>query len=270
MSHPLFTLDAGECIDHGLLRMRAAGVRRARSSTPDRRARRRRRARRHHRPVRRVAGRRRRPGRPRARPRARAQAGRGPLDDAGPGAARAAAGATGGDTVARTTGEGTMCRILLLYETDAPSGSSAVAGAVARGAEAAGAEVRLRPLAEAGLQDIAWADALALGIEGRGATLPVEAKRWLDGLGFSGWRAFRDKPGCVFAGGLRPRPGRRALPAAWSRASSARAACWPPRPKSWARSSPPPVRRGWPSARRSPRVARRGSRQGVLASGGPA
>lgn len=92
-----------------------------------------------------------------------------------------------------------MCKILVIYETDTRAGVPGVVRAVARAASDAGAEVLLRPLDEAGLRDVHWADALALGIEGRGATLPRAAKRWLDALGFSGWRAFHGKSGCVFA-----------------------------------------------------------------------
>jgi hypothetical protein len=48
-------------------------------------------------------------------------------------------------------------------------------------------------------EDVRWADSLALGIEGLEDGVPRAAKVWLDTLGFSGWRAFRNKRGCVFA-----------------------------------------------------------------------
>ena len=89
-----------------------------------------------------------------------------------------------------------MCRILLLYEHESLGGPPGIVRSVARGAERAGAEVRMRTMADAGRQDIRWADALALAIGGN--RLPSEVKAWLDALGFSGWRALRDKRGCVF------------------------------------------------------------------------
>ena len=91
-----------------------------------------------------------------------------------------------------------MCRILVVYEPDSLERASSVVEAVEKGARETGAEVRVAPLGAAGVRDIEWADALALGVEGRGFGLPREAKRWMDALGFSGWRAFRDKAGCVF------------------------------------------------------------------------
>jgi len=88
--------------------------------------------------------------------------------------------------------------MLILYETDAIGRPPSVAEHVAEGARSAGADVRMAPLAEAGLEDVRWADALAVGASGEGATLPREAKRWMDALGFSGWRVLRGKRGCVF------------------------------------------------------------------------
>lgn len=92
-----------------------------------------------------------------------------------------------------------MCKILVVFEYNERGCVPEAAAAVAKCAESDGLEVRLRALEAAGLRDIAWADALAFGIDGREACLPVETKRWLDALGFSGWRHLRDKAGCVFA-----------------------------------------------------------------------
>lgn len=93
-----------------------------------------------------------------------------------------------------------MCRILVVFEEYNERGSvPGSASAVAACAEGDGAEVRLRALEAAGLRDIAWADALAFGIDGRRARLPPEIKRWLDALGFGSWHDLRDKAGCVFA-----------------------------------------------------------------------
>lgn len=99
-----------------------------------------------------------------------------------------------------------MCRILMLVESDLRTGPRLVASRVADSAAAAGAEVRRRDLAEAGPCDVAWADALALGIAARGGPRPHETKRWLDSLGFAGWRALREMPGCVFAADLAAGP----------------------------------------------------------------
>lgn len=98
-----------------------------------------------------------------------------------------------------------MCKVLVLHESGPRADLDDLAdaaAAVASGAEAAGAVVGLGPLADAALADIVWADALALGIEARGSDLPREVKRWLDGLGFSGWRGVLEgKPACVFPAG---------------------------------------------------------------------
>ncbi len=90
-----------------------------------------------------------------------------------------------------------MCKILVVFEYNERRCVPEAASAVAACAEGDGLEVRLRALDAAGLRDITWADALAFGIDGRGAGLPAETKRWLDALGFSGWRHLRDKVGCV-------------------------------------------------------------------------
>jgi multimeric flavodoxin WrbA len=71
--------------------------------------------------------------------------------------------------------------------------------AVADGGREAGAEIRLRSLAEAVTRDVEACDAIVLGVEEQESRMPPAAKRWLDALGFTGWRAFRDKRGCVFA-----------------------------------------------------------------------
>lgn len=96
-----------------------------------------------------------------------------------------------------------MLRVLVVYETDALGRPPAIAQDIARGAEESGAEVRTEALDEADLNDIRWADAVALGIEGRDSRPPHAVKHWLDAFGFSGWRAFRNKSGFVFA--TRPR-----------------------------------------------------------------
>ena len=92
-----------------------------------------------------------------------------------------------------------MTRVLLVFEHDDRGRLPDAVSAAAAAAEGAGAELRLRALEASGARDIAWADAMALGIDGRGAALPAQTKCWLDGLGFGGWRHLRDKPGCVFA-----------------------------------------------------------------------
>lgn len=100
-----------------------------------------------------------------------------------------------------------MCNILVLYESAPPAGLDDGASAVANGAEAAGANVALASFGEAALADIAWADGLALGIDARGSNLPWQVKRWLDALGFSGWRGvLNGKPACVFAAGRQGSP----------------------------------------------------------------
>ncbi len=100
-----------------------------------------------------------------------------------------------------------MCNILVLYESAPWAGSEECASEVASGAEAAGADVALASFGEAALADIAWADALALGIDARGSNLPWQVKRWLDALGFSGWRGvLKGKPACVFAAGRQGGP----------------------------------------------------------------
>lgn len=100
-----------------------------------------------------------------------------------------------------------MCNILVLYESAPWAGSDDSASAVANGAEAAGADVVLASFGEAALADITWADALALGIDARGSNLPWQVKRWLDALGFSGWRGvLKGKPACVFAAGRQGGP----------------------------------------------------------------
>jgi|GEM_PF-4190844 hypothetical protein len=92
-----------------------------------------------------------------------------------------------------------MCRILVVFEYNERGSVPEAASAVAACAEGDGVEVRMQVLEAAGLEDIMWADALAFGIDGRGARRPPEIKRWLDALGFSGWQHLRDKAGCVFA-----------------------------------------------------------------------
>lgn len=92
-----------------------------------------------------------------------------------------------------------MSRILVVFEYDERGFVPAAAAAVAGCVEGDGLEVRLRALEAAGLRDITWTDALAFGIDGREACLPARTKRWLDALGFSGWRHLREKAGCVFA-----------------------------------------------------------------------
>jgi len=89
--------------------------------------------------------------------------------------------------------------MLIIFEADRRGRPAATARALAAGAGAAGTDIRLTSPEDTGAGDVRWADALALGISGRGAVLPREAKRRLDTLGFAGWRAFRGKPGCVFA-----------------------------------------------------------------------
>lgn len=92
-----------------------------------------------------------------------------------------------------------MLRVLVVYETDIVGRIPTAAQDLARGVEELGANVRIQALNEADLDDLRWADALALGIEGREGRLPQEAKHWLDVLGFSGWRALLNKRSCVFA-----------------------------------------------------------------------
>jgi multimeric flavodoxin WrbA len=92
-----------------------------------------------------------------------------------------------------------MLRVLVLYEEDAIARAPRMARAIAQGSQESGADVRLAPLSEAGVDDVKWADALALGIEGRDNGVPQAAKQWLDALGFAGWRVFRKKSSCVFA-----------------------------------------------------------------------
>lgn len=90
-----------------------------------------------------------------------------------------------------------MCRLLIVLEADDLVRLPTMIREVAGGARTLGAEVRLRTLTDARLRDIEWADRLALGIRIRGGGVPPAVKRWVDGLGFSGWRVFRNKPGCV-------------------------------------------------------------------------
>lgn len=92
-----------------------------------------------------------------------------------------------------------MCRILVVFEYNRHGCVPEAAAAVAACAQGNGAEVRLRALEAARLCDIAWADALAFGIDGREARPSAETTRWFEALGFSGWRHLRDKAGCVFA-----------------------------------------------------------------------
>lgn len=92
-----------------------------------------------------------------------------------------------------------MCTLLVVYEPDGLDRVPPTVEAVAEGAREGGAEVHLRSLAEAVTRDVEACDALMLGIEERASGVPPAAKRWLDALGFTGWRAFRDKRGCVFA-----------------------------------------------------------------------
>ncbi len=92
-----------------------------------------------------------------------------------------------------------MCRVLVVFEYNERGYVPEAASAVAACGAGAGLEVRLRALEAAGLRDISWADALAFGVDGREARLPAATRRWLDALGFSGWRHLRDKAGCVFA-----------------------------------------------------------------------
>jgi multimeric flavodoxin WrbA len=90
-----------------------------------------------------------------------------------------------------------MCKLLILLDADDLVRLPAMIREVANGARTAGAEVRLRTLTDARLRDIEWADRLALGIRIRGGGVPPAVKRWVDGLGFCGWRVFRGKPGWV-------------------------------------------------------------------------
>lgn len=92
-----------------------------------------------------------------------------------------------------------MCKILLLFQYDARGRVPAVVAEAGAAAEANGADLRVRPIDSAGARDVAWADAMAIGIDGRDEALPADTKHWLDALGFSGWRHLQRKPGCVFA-----------------------------------------------------------------------
>ena len=64
-----------------------------------------------------------------------------------------------------------------------------------------------RVLDSADVDDVAWAQALALALEPtRGREMPWSVKRWMDALGFVGWGRFEGKSGCVFASGRRVSP----------------------------------------------------------------
>ncbi len=90
-----------------------------------------------------------------------------------------------------------MCKLLIVFESDGLARPPGLIRAVAGSARTEGTEVRLRALPDVRLRDVDWADRLALAIRARGEDVPPAVKAWVDGLGFSGWRVFRDKPGCV-------------------------------------------------------------------------
>lgn len=90
-----------------------------------------------------------------------------------------------------------MCKLLMVLEADDLARPPSVLRALAGRARTEDAEVRLRTLTDVRLRDIDWADHLALGVRARGGHVPAAVKAWVDGLGFTGWRVFRDKPGCV-------------------------------------------------------------------------
>jgi NAD(P)H dehydrogenase (quinone) len=59
----------------------------------------------------------------------------------------------------------------------------ALAEAAAEGAAKAGAEVRLRPVAQAANGDLEWADVVLFGTPTRYGTMAAEVKRFIDGTG---------------------------------------------------------------------------------------
>ena len=97
-----------------------------------------------------------------------------------------------------------MQRVLVLYEKSRTGRTPESAVRFARGAEIGGLDVRLRSLDCADIEDVTWAQALALALAPtRGREMPWAVKRWMDALGFVGWGRFEGKSGCIFASGRR-------------------------------------------------------------------
>lgn len=90
-----------------------------------------------------------------------------------------------------------MRKFLIIFEADEREQPPPIIRAMSDGTAPTGATVRVRALTDARLQDLEWADHLVLAIQARGEALPPAVKAWVDGLGFPGWRAFRNKSGSV-------------------------------------------------------------------------
>ena len=94
---------------------------------------------------------------------------------------------------------GTMGKILVLYFSK--SGNTAkMAAEVAEGARRIeGTEVRLRSVAEAGVEDVQWCDGIALGSPTNMGTVAWEMKQFWDVNMPDSWGKIDGKLGCAFS-----------------------------------------------------------------------
>ncbi len=93
-----------------------------------------------------------------------------------------------------------MARILVLFESNNKGYTQAMADLVAAGAKTVGdAEVRCLNVAEAGIDDLRWADGIAVGSPTNLGGISWRMKRWWDELSFDVWGALDGKFGCAFS-----------------------------------------------------------------------
>jgi NAD(P)H dehydrogenase (quinone) len=90
-------------------------------------------------------------------------------------------------------------KVLIIYSSK-EGNTAGMAGFVGEGARTvADTEVRIRPVAEATLDDLYWAEGVACGSPTNMGTLSWEMKRFWDETGSDGWGKLDGRIGCAFS-----------------------------------------------------------------------
>ena len=93
-----------------------------------------------------------------------------------------------------------MANVLVLYETNNRGYTATMAALVAEGAASLnGITVRSLSVAEAGTEDVLWADGIALGSPTNLGGISWRMKKWWDERSFDMWGDLDGKIGCVFS-----------------------------------------------------------------------
>lgn len=93
-----------------------------------------------------------------------------------------------------------MANILVLYESNNRGYTAKMATLVAEGAKSlSNIDVRLRSVETAQLEDLKWADGIALGSPTNLGGISWRMKKWWDELSFDVWGELDGKIGCTFS-----------------------------------------------------------------------